>query len=73
MGGASIGTTEPLGGSQAWRITTWVRLGQSEIGNPLFIQPQVPPDCYIVLSLQDEEQKHTNISNQRSRQVLLHI
>lgn len=33
-------------------ITTWIRLGQCEIGNPLFIQSQVPPDGYVVLSLQ---------------------
>ncbi len=32
-------------------ITTWIRLGQSEISYPLFIQSQIPPHCYIVLSL----------------------
>lgn len=30
---------------------TWVCFGKSEISNPLFIQTQVPSDCYVVLSL----------------------
>lgn len=57
------------GGRVEW-TNTWICLGQSEIGDPLFIQPQVPSDCYIVLGLQ--KKKHTQ-KKQKTKQSMISI
>lgn len=42
-------------------INTWIRLGKSEIRNPLFIQSQVPSDRNVVLSLLQSNIKKYNL------------
>lgn len=55
--GCALSTAQNHRADVKFKVTTWIRLGQCKIGNPLFIQSQVPPDRYIVLGLQKENKK----------------